>query len=273
MSKPSWQKKLANSLTYLSPSNTTPRVAVIGIGNELSGDDAAGVLTVRSVSEQLEKRDNLLLLEGHSAPENLSKPIRQFKPDLLLIVDAVNSGGELHPGEVIWLEMDAVGGISALTHRMPPTVFAKFIQHETGCKIAILGIQVVQVDFDSPVSPEIAEAVKTVSEALLCELRELLKTLNSKKGLLEKCEQTFFFFNLHLSGISTKFAKTLVSVYPRLRKCPAPLKTSRTKFSLSSKLTGINPIQIAVDICIQFPSESINMVLCRGKKSHPDNHN
>ena len=126
--KSSWQKKLASSLTSLSQNKSEPRVVVIGIGNELNGDDAAGLLVIRALREKLADRPDLLFIEGHTAPENFSKPIREFAPDLVLIVDAADSGGSLEPGSILWLEMSSIDGMSASTHTLPPTVFAKFIQ-------------------------------------------------------------------------------------------------------------------------------------------------
>ena len=171
--KSSWQKKLANSLTSLSQSKAHPRIVVIGIGNELNGDDAAGLLVIRALRERLADQPDLLFIEGHTAPENFSKPIREFAPDLLLIVDAADSGGTVEAGSILLLEMDAVEGLSASTHTLPPTVFAKFIQHEVNCKILMLGIQVIQVNFDWPISPRILEAVEEASQGLINELQKL----------------------------------------------------------------------------------------------------
>ena len=171
--KSSWQKTLANSLTSLLQNKTNPRLVVIGIGNELNGDDAAGLLVIRALREKLADRPDLLFLEGHTAPENFSKPIREFAPDLLLIVDAADTGGRLEAGSIVLLEMDAVDGLSASTHTLPPTVFAKFIQHEVNCKVLMLGIQVIQVDFDRPVSPRILQAVEEASQGLIEELKKL----------------------------------------------------------------------------------------------------
>ena len=48
-----WQNSLSKLLrNSLAGSNGSPRLAVVGIGNELNGDDAAGSLVARALHEQ-----------------------------------------------------------------------------------------------------------------------------------------------------------------------------------------------------------------------------
>jgi hydrogenase 3 maturation protease len=143
------------------------RVAVIGIGNELNGDDAAGVLVVRLVTEYLVARgldergpghfpaqpgisSDLLLIEGATAPENFTGRLRQFKPELVVMVDAAEMSAP--PGTIQWIDWHQAGGMSASTHTLPPSVLSRFLVEEFGCQVVLLGIQPAHLDFDRPMS-------------------------------------------------------------------------------------------------------------------------
>lgn len=153
-----------------------PRIAVVGIGNELNGDDAAGVLVARRLQEKPRLKalasnsggspdqPALLVLDTGPAPESFTGPLRRFQPDLILLVDAAELG-EL-PGAIRWFEWDAVDGMSGSTHTLPPSMFARFLMNETGCHVMMIGIQPRQLDFDAGVSREVMGAVETLSLAL-----------------------------------------------------------------------------------------------------------
>lgn len=140
----------------------------MGVGNELRGDDAAGVLVVRKLQSKKEKLKNVLILEGAQAPENFTSVIRRFAPHMILIIDAGNFDGE--PGEIILIDPDeALGGMG--THGMSMGDFLRYLQHETGSMAAILTIQAAGNEFGDPVCPPVKRAVQQVAN----NLHQLLK--------------------------------------------------------------------------------------------------
>ncbi len=145
-------------------------MAVIGIGNEFNADDAAGVLIVRALQKIHSGCSDRLILEGATAPENFTAPLRRFQPDLTVLVDCAEMGKP--PGTVALLAWDALDGLSASTHTLPPTVLAKFLLQAVGSQVALLGIQPAVLDFDAPLSPPVRAAVRRVSRDL-AELLEL----------------------------------------------------------------------------------------------------
>ena len=140
------------------------RIALVGIGNELNGDDAAGVLVARALSRRLGDRLERLMIEGGPAPENFTGPLRRFQPDLTLLVDS--AAMDVVPGTVEWLEWEQIEGLSASTHTLPPTVLATFLIQELGCRVGMIGIQPERVEFDRPVTPAVMAAVKSVTTEL-----------------------------------------------------------------------------------------------------------
>lgn len=149
--------------------NASARVAVLGIGNEFSGDDAIGVRIARELASRLGPQPDRLVLDGGTAPENLTGPLRRFQPDLVLLVDAAHIGDE--PGAVAWLDWQQTDGLSGSTHTLPPSVLAQFLVGELACRLALLVIQPAQLDFGCPLSGPVRAAGNRVVDALAAALR------------------------------------------------------------------------------------------------------
>jgi hydrogenase 3 maturation protease len=66
------------------------RVALLGVGSELCGDDAAGIMVARRLKSSCRKKSGIAVFFGFSAPENLTGPIKKFAPERLIIVDAAS---------------------------------------------------------------------------------------------------------------------------------------------------------------------------------------
>jgi hydrogenase 3 maturation protease len=132
------------------------RVALVGIGNELNGDDAVGVRVVRSLAARLGPREDLLLLEAGTAPENFTGPLRRFRPDLVLLFDAASF--DQPAGATMTIDWADIDGCSASTHTLPPSVFGRFLVEELGCRLALVGIQPARLDFGEPLSAPVMAA-------------------------------------------------------------------------------------------------------------------
>jgi hydrogenase 3 maturation protease len=112
---------------------------LVGIGNELNGDDAAGVRVVRTLKSRLPERSDLLLLEAGLAPENFTGVLRRFSPGLVVMIDAAQI--DEIPGMVRWYPLQASGGMSASTHAQPISTLAEYLVLELGCQVFLLCIQ------------------------------------------------------------------------------------------------------------------------------------
>ncbi len=143
------------------------RVAIVGVGSGMRGDDAAGIEVVRGLRHKL-KSSKLLLVEGGVAPENFTSHIRRFKPSHVIFIDATDFGAEL--GEVILAEPEAITGQSISTHTLPLSMLAGYLREQTGAKIMLLGIQPAKAQIGAEMSKPIKDAVEKVSRALSMEL-------------------------------------------------------------------------------------------------------
>jgi hydrogenase 3 maturation protease len=143
------------------------RVVVVGVGSEMRGDDAAGMEVVRRLQRVL-KSPHVFLIEGGVAPENFTSQIRRFKPSRVIFIDATDFGAE--PGGVVLAEPGAITGQSVSTHTMPLSILAKYLQEQTGAKIALLGIQPARAQMGAEMSGAVKESIKQVEKILLREL-------------------------------------------------------------------------------------------------------
>jgi hydrogenase 3 maturation protease len=138
-------------------------VALVGVGNELNGDDGAGVLVARTVVNP-DDQMNWLVIDAGPVPESFTGPLRRFQPDLVLFVDAAEMGEPV--GTAAWLEWQATDGLSASTHSLPPTVLAKYLIHELACQVAMIGIQPQQLELGKSLSPAVQKTVTEVAGGL-----------------------------------------------------------------------------------------------------------
>lgn len=168
MSNPSWLTQMQASLNRLKQAKTTPRIALLGVGHPLNGDDAAGIAIARALSAALPAQEHVQVLEGGSAPENQTGPLRAFGPDLVVFIDAAQMDAE--PGAVRWLDWRDTTGLSASTHTLPPYVLAKFLVAELGCEVVLLGIQPARNAIAAPLSDTMQAAVDAVTRALTAAL-------------------------------------------------------------------------------------------------------
>lgn len=154
-----------------------PRISILGIGNELRGDDNAGVAAARSLASLA--TEWLQVIEGAHAPENQLGIICRFEPDLVLMIDAVDM--DQAPGQIAWIEWRSTSGISASTHTMPLYMIGKYLHCMTGCQIALIGIQPASVDLQegmtSGMSAEVEAAVAEVSLMVTASLVGLATSL------------------------------------------------------------------------------------------------
>jgi hydrogenase 3 maturation protease len=143
-----------------------PKVAVIGVGNILRSDDAAGMLVACELLQRecAADADHVLILEGGQSPENLSGQLCKFAPDLILFVDAADMGEK--PGTVQWILKECIDGMSASTHSLPLSMLAQYLMLELHCKVIFLGIQPRSNEIGEIVSTEVRQAVNKVVQEL-----------------------------------------------------------------------------------------------------------
>ena len=159
--------------TRLPRPDQSPRVAVVGIGQELRGDDAAGSAVASALRARVDGQRPVLVIDAGPAPENFVGPLRRFRPDLVLLIDSAQM--DESPGAIRWLApaccwrglaWEDIGGLGASTHTLPLHVLAEYLTEELGCRVALIGIQPAGTSLGAPLSPPVQAAVDELAQAL-----------------------------------------------------------------------------------------------------------
>ena len=170
---PTWQASLHLLLNQLISKSAEPRrIAVLGVGNPLRSDDAAGALVARALSSHECARDteHVLIIEADQAPENAAGEIRRFAPDLVLIIDAADMSEP--PGTIQFIPEESIDGMSASTHSLPLSMLTRYLRLELDCEVTLLGIQPGSNEVGERVSPDVLQAVEEIVDVL----DELIRT-------------------------------------------------------------------------------------------------
>ena len=134
------------------------KIAVLGIGSVLCGDDAAGMEIIARLEDPFSGNSNILLMGGSTAPENFTGEIKKFSPDHLLVVDAAYM--QASPGTIAIVDAADIDGMGFSTHMLPLSVMLAYLKQFVGCDYTCIGIQPSCTDFGSCMSDEMTIAVE-----------------------------------------------------------------------------------------------------------------
>lgn len=173
--RPSWKDSLSQKLNQFNRHNSElPRICILGIGNDLRGDDSAGLMVARQLSldDRFNGAPNLLILEGGPAPENHTGKLRLFQPELVLFIDAAHF--DEPPGSLQFIPLPSIDGMSASSHSLPLSMLARYITSEFACEVDVLGIQPAQNEVDSELSSPVQAAVAEIVYVMITFLQPSL---------------------------------------------------------------------------------------------------
>jgi hydrogenase 3 maturation protease len=142
---------------------------VLGIGNRLGGDDAAGTYVVDMVNQRWQTAKDLvpsdiMAIDAGTAPESYTSVIRQHQPDLLILIDAADMG--LPPGALRTIMPEKISILSFSTHHIPLPIFISYVREFCG-KVLLVGVQPEQTETGSGISKTVRKSVKKLAEAIL----------------------------------------------------------------------------------------------------------
>jgi hydrogenase 3 maturation protease len=136
------------------------RVVIACIGNELRGDDGVGPFVGGLITEG----ESLHVVDCGETPENYLGVIARFKPEKVLIIDAAHFGGA--PGEIRIIRKRDIAGGGASTHDAILTLFADYIEKQTGASSLFIAIQPEQTQVGRPMVPAVEAAGRRLASAI-----------------------------------------------------------------------------------------------------------
>ncbi len=135
-------------------------VVVMGIGNPLRGDDAAGSLAARRIVGS----PGVCVIDAQDVPEDCLLRVVNAHPDTIVLIDSVDL--ESAPGSVAFLDRDQVAEYWPSTHRMPLSLLMGILEQETHARVIGIGIQPAHTEFLRPLSSAVAASVAHLADIL-----------------------------------------------------------------------------------------------------------
>ncbi len=151
------------------------KIAILGIGNMLRGDDAVGLAVVDRLSTLIND-PSVVVLNCQHAPENFTGHVKRLKPTCIVLVDAAAFGAL--PGEARIFQLNDLEGSSVTTHKTSLLTLGEYLQSELTCNVFVIGIQPADCDFESELSPVARRASVAVADSI----STAINRFRAKKG-------------------------------------------------------------------------------------------
>jgi len=148
-----------------------PRFMLLGVGNELRGDDGLGPYIAREMDSP-----HWLTIEGGTAPSNFTAPVRRVGPEKLVIVDAAKMG--LDPGTYRLLSPEEGDRVYLSTHDLPLAATASYLS-QFAEEIIFIGIEPEELKDGIGLSETARKAAWRVIRLLEEEKFDSLEKLNT----------------------------------------------------------------------------------------------
>ena len=135
-------------------------VVVVGIGNPLRGDDAAGC----ELARRLRGRSGALVIDAEEIPESYLFRIAKAHPDTVLLVDAVDIGAA--PGSLALVEAEQLAGYCPSTHRLPLGLLMGCLRRVSAADVFLVAVQPARIGLAEPMSTEVIAGITHLAETL-----------------------------------------------------------------------------------------------------------
>ena len=136
------------------------KIVILGIGNEIKGDDGLGPIIAKKSSSLFDKNKNIAVFDGGTVPENYTGLIRKESPTHIILVDAVDMKKE--PGYIRVVEKEEIANYNISTHAMPVSFLIKYMETTVSAQIILVGVQPKSMGFAEPVSKEVEKSIEEV---------------------------------------------------------------------------------------------------------------
>jgi len=147
--------------------NVPFRIGLLGLGNLMRTDDAVGMLTLRSLTEDSRLPPEVHAIEGGSLGLDLLDSLRGVSH--LLALDAVDTG--VAPGTLVRFEGDELAGlpVSKSVHLLgfSDLLGVLRLMEAAPAEVVLLGVQPESTDWGTVLTPALEAAQKDLVQAAL----------------------------------------------------------------------------------------------------------
>lgn len=149
---------------------TAPRIAVLGLGNLMRADDAAGMLALQAMRADPRLPASIPLIEGGTLGLDLLHPLDGVSH--LLALDAIDGGVE--PGTLLRFAGERIAALPAAksVHLLgfADLIAAMRLTGGPPGEIVVLGVQPERIDWGTELTPTVAAALPRLLDAAFAEL-------------------------------------------------------------------------------------------------------
>jgi hydrogenase 3 maturation protease len=136
------------------------KIVIMGIGNDMRGDDALGSILSRELSSLFIENKNITIFNGGTVPENFTGAIKKENPSHIILMDAVDM--KENPGHLRLIAREEIAAYSISTHALPLSFLIKYLESTTAARLILIGIQPKETDLGQGVSKEVQTSINNV---------------------------------------------------------------------------------------------------------------
>ena len=148
------------------------RAVVLGIGNTILTDEAAGVRAVELLEQRYQIPDDVLVIDGGTSGMEMIEDLSDL--DVLIVIDVVKTGAA--PGTVVKIAGDEIPvffrrKLSPHQIALPDVLASLELLDSMPKEIVVLGVEPISLELGMEMTATIAEQVPVLVEMAVTELR------------------------------------------------------------------------------------------------------
>jgi len=161
---------------------TTPRIAVLGLGNLMRTDDAVGMLALQVLRADPRFPQSVPLIDGGTLGLELLYPLEGITH--LLALDAIDAGAR--PGALLRYSGEEIDSlpVSKSVHLLgfSDLIGALRLTGNDLQEIVVLGVQPERIDWGTELTPRVNAALATLVESAVAQVTRWLGTADQQPG-------------------------------------------------------------------------------------------
>jgi hydrogenase maturation protease len=148
------------------------RAVVLGIGNTILSDEAAGVRAVEALEQAWQMPDNVLVIDGGTSGMEMIEDLSKL--DFLLVIDVVLTGAA--PGTLVKIAGDEIpvffrDKLSPHQIGLPDVLASLELLDAIPKEIVVLGVEPISLELGMDMTPTVAATVPELVRRAVAELR------------------------------------------------------------------------------------------------------
>ena len=149
------------------------RAVVLGIGNTILTDEAAGVRTAMALESAYQIPDNVQVIDGGTSGMEMIEDLSDL--DFLVVIDVVKTGAA--PGTVVKIAGDDIPvffrrKLSPHQIALPDVLASLELLGTMPQEIVVLGVEPVSLELGMEMTPTVAERIPTLVDMAVAELAQ-----------------------------------------------------------------------------------------------------